>query len=132
VLIALLADTAATLTRDLHDDARVHPLSTAGVLVLALAVIGPGATFRPQLFTIVLLAAEGALLARGDRRLRAASPDRRAIGWELGAQPILLAVWANLHGGFVVGVAMLGLYGGVVLIRGLAARAAAPPATAVR
>jgi hypothetical protein len=116
-LLLLLLDTTRTIERDLREEPYVHPLLLAGVLVLTLSVISPGATFRPQIFTIVALAAQGALLARGDRRLRAPGAGLRAIGWEMAAQPVLIGIWANLHGGFLVGVGMLVIYAAVVVAR---------------
>ena len=56
--------------------------------------------FRPQLFDYVFLAALIAMLARE-------SYGRRAPLWL--AVP-MLALWANLHGGFFVGLAALGVY----------------------
>ena len=56
--------------------------------------------FRPQLFDYVFLAAFIAMLARE-------SYGRRAPLWL--AVP-MLALWANLHGGFFVGLAALGIY----------------------
>src|SRR5581483_6391360 len=62
-VVALLVDAVRTLASELAPEGRVHPLTAAAGLVLALAVIAPGASFRPQLFTIALLAAQGSLLA---------------------------------------------------------------------
>lgn len=90
-----------------------HPLGVAAVMIAALAVIAPGATFRPQLFTMVFLAVELALLLRGDHRLRAGGV--RTLPLELAAMPLLLLVWANVHGGFLVGLGLFGVYGGVTL-----------------
>ena len=54
--------------------------------------------FRPQLFDYVFFAALIAMLARE-------SHGRRAPLWL--AVP-MLALWANLHGGFFIGLAALG------------------------
>ncbi len=56
--------------------------------------------FRPQLFDYVFLAALIAMLARE-------SYGRRAPLW---LTVPMLALWANLHGGFFVGLAALGVY----------------------
>jgi hypothetical protein len=56
--------------------------------------------FRPQLFDYIFLAALIAMLARE-------SYGRRASLWL--AVP-MLALWANLHGGFFIGLAALGIY----------------------
>lgn len=101
-----------------------HPLTIAAVLIAALAVIAPGATFRPQLFTMVFLALEVALLLRTDRRLE----DGSVLPPQLAAMPPMMLVWANLHGGFLVGLGLLGVYcatriGGALLqrVRGVTA-----------
>ncbi len=121
-LLLLLLDTARTLAGELGDDQTAHPLAAAMVLILSLTVVSPGASFRPQLFTIVLLAAQGALLARADRRLRGHAGGGPRLSWELLAQPVLIALWTNLHGGFLVGVGMLAVWAGVVALRAIAPR----------
>jgi hypothetical protein len=109
-------DAARTLARDSDLGRAAHPLTQAAALVLSLAVIAPGATFRPQLFTMTFVAALLALLARADHRLRTRG-TRLAVGWELAIVPPLLALWANLHGGFLVGVGLVGLYAVAVVSR---------------
>src|SRR5581483_6676791 len=130
-VVALLVDAVRTLASELAPEGRVHPLPAAAGLVLALAVIAPGASFRPQLFTIALLAAQGSLLARADRRLRSLPGRGARISWELALQPVLLGAWANLHGGFLVGLAQLGIFAGAVALRAVAParwrRGAHPP-----
>lgn len=83
-----------------------RPLVVAGALVFALAVIAPGATFRPQLATMAGLAVEWALLERASRRLA----HEGTTGWEIWCVPPLVLVWANAHGGFLVGVGLMGLF----------------------
>lgn len=76
-------------------------------LLLGLAVaLGPFIQFRPQIFSYVMLSSLMLLLARNTYR----GPARL---W-----PVIpgLALWANLHGGFVVGVAVIGAYGTVRLL----------------
>src|SRR5690606_34052205 len=43
----------------------------------------------------------------------------RRVGWELALLPPLLLVWANLHGGFLVGLGIFGLYGAALAARAL-------------
>lgn len=117
-ILWLLRDAAREWGRCWYPEFRVHPLTEALVLVLALAVISPGASFRPQLWTMLLLAGQLSLLARAERRLLTRSYDGR-IGWEVGVQPALIALWANLHGGFLVGVAVFGLFVASALVRSL-------------
>jgi hypothetical protein len=122
-MIALLIDAARSVGRLVWSSEKLRPLTVALVLIPVLAVIHPGASFRPQLFTMLFLALEGALLARADVRMTcdggdaSGSPKRSRIGWELAVLPPLLLVWANLHGGFLVGLGIFGLFGGVVALR---------------
>ena len=105
MLVAMLdaiRSTAACLT----PDERPHPLTIAAALVAALSVIAPGATFRPQLFTMVFLALEVAMLLRADRRLESGS----TVPAQLAAMPPMMLAWANLHGGFLVGLGLLGVW----------------------
>src|ERR1700688_2023152 len=81
------------------------------ILTLAAVTLAPQMQFRPQLFTFVFLAGLLAILARDNY-------GRRAPLWI--AIP-LLALWANLHGGFIAGVATLGTYGVFKLAGDLAA-----------
>lgn len=67
------------------------------VLAAAVGALVPQMQFRPQLFDYVALAAIAAMLARE-------SGGRRAPLWL--AVPIM-ALWANLHGGFFVGLVVL-------------------------
>jgi len=66
--------------------------------------------FRPQLFDYVFFAALMAMLARE-------SHGRRAPLWL--AVP-MLALWANLHGGFFIGLAALGIYSAALAAQGVA------------
>lgn len=71
-----------------------------GLLGVAASGLMAQLQFRPQIFTFALFAAEIAILTRDNCR-------RSARLWIL--LP-MMAVWANLHGGFIVGVATLGIY----------------------
>lgn len=88
------------------------PLLQAAVLITASVALMPLMQFRPQLYTYTFLAALMALLARENYR-------RRAPLWL--AVP-LLALWVNLHGGFVIGLAVLALYTAVATIEDLVGR----------
>jgi len=81
----------------------------AAVLVVAALAISPQLQFRPQLFTYVLMSALLALLAR--RNYRQSGPLWLSI-------PIFL-VWANLHGGFVVGLGVLAVFTAGATLEGL-------------
>jgi hypothetical protein len=67
--------------------------------------------FRPQMFTFVMLSGLLVLLGRDNYR-------RDAPLWI--AIP-LMALWANLHGGFFIGIATLAVYSGVSTVCDLAA-----------
>lgn len=82
-----------------------------GVLTAVAIALVPQMQFRPQLFTFALMAGLMALLARDNF-------GRRAPVWL--AVPGL-ALWANLHGGYFIGVVALAIYTGVVALQELVA-----------
>ena len=106
VMLLAMLDAIRRTVECLTPDEAPHPLTVAAAFVAALAVIAPGATFRPQLFTMVFLALEVAMLLRADRRLESGS----VLPVQLAALPPMTLAWANLHGGFLVGVGLLGVY----------------------
>jgi hypothetical protein len=79
-----------------------YPAQLAALMVAALG-LRLQIQFRPQLFDYIFLSALLAMLARESR-------GRRARLWL--AIP-MMAVWANLHGGFWIGLVVLGLYAAV-------------------
>ncbi len=79
-------------------------MNTLGLAALAMV---PQNQFRPQLFTFMLLAATLALLTRDNYRGRA----------PLWLMVPIMALWGNLHGGFIIGIATLATYAGVVAVR---------------
>ncbi len=81
------------------------------VLMTGAVALAPMIQFRPQLFDFVALSALLLLLARDSYR-------RAGRRWL--AIPIF-ALWANLHGGFFVGLAVLALYTAVTAVEDLAA-----------
>ena len=85
----------------------------AALAAVALALIQQ-MQFRPQLFDYVLFAALIAMLARE-------TYGRSAPLWL--AVP-MLALWTNLHGGFFIDLAALGIYSAAVAAQGVAARGA--------
>lgn len=70
------------------------------VLVLSAVAIAPSMQFRPQIFTFALFAILLYILAR----------DSYCRGGGLWLAIPMLALWANLHGGFIMGLAALGTY----------------------
>lgn len=91
---------AATVLR--HLAWRGVPAVDAAIVLLygGLLMVPWQGSVRPQVFTYAALALLLALVARAERG------EVRAL-W--GAVP-LMAVWANLHGGFLAGVGVLGLW----------------------
>jgi len=73
------------------------PLVIAVVLPLAAFGLTPGFMFRPQVFSFVLFAVTLALI-RVDLPV-----GRRAVL----ALPLVVALWVNLHGGFLIGCAVV-------------------------
>jgi hypothetical protein len=78
-------------------------------LTAAALALMPQMEFRPQVFTFLLFASLLALLAR--HNYRGTAPLWLAVP--------LLGLWANLHGGFIVGLASLGVYTAIVAIQDL-------------
>jgi hypothetical protein len=108
-----LAATAATITLLAMGAAETGapiPLQLT-VLTTGAVAIAPMLQFRPQLFDFVALSALLLLLARESYR-------RAGRLWL--AIPIF-ALWANLHGGFFVGLAVLAVYTAVTAIEDLTA-----------
>src|SRR3989449_6795807 len=79
------------------------PVLSVAILV-ATCAIGPGWSIRPQVFTYAFFALLLVILGRAFRP--GARPDARAL-W---LAPPLFALWANTHGGFLAGLAVLALY----------------------
>ena len=81
-------------------------LAQAPILLIVALMLVPVMQFRPQLFDFLSLSAIVALLSR--HNWRGSAPLWLAI-------PIV-AVWSNLHGGFFVGIVVMGVYGATVLL----------------
>ncbi|MGH7814679.1 MAG: hypothetical protein ACREQI_11845 [Candidatus Binataceae bacterium] len=80
------------------------PIEIQGMVMLAAAVaLTPQMEFRPQDFSYAFLSVVMALLARDNYR-------GRAPVWIVVP---LMALWANLHGGFAAGLAAIAVYGAV-------------------
>ncbi len=80
------------------------PLIQFAILLFSALAIVPYVQFRPQVFSFALLSALIYMLTREVYRRRA-SPLWLAVP--------MLAVWANLHGGFILGIATLAIYSAV-------------------
>jgi hypothetical protein len=101
LLLALLL--CGAVYRQLRGDG-LEPRRAGIVLLLVTLGLAPGlVTLRPQIFTFFLLYA----LLRLLRRAEAGAPS---VLW---AVPLLAAVWANLHGAVLAGLAVLLLWTGI-------------------
>ena len=79
----------------------LQPVRAALLVLLGLIALIPTlGTFRPQLFTLVAFSVLVAVIRRAEEG------DRR---W-LAALPLLFAIWVNLHGGVLAGIAVLGAW----------------------
>ena len=95
VLVAAIA----VLLRTMVDE------GVSAVVALPLAWVATGSASihylaRPHLVTILLMAIASAILIA----------DRRSASWRLWLLVPLTALWANLHGGFLALIALVGLY----------------------
>ena len=100
-------------------------LEVVVVFTLAWGGIAPVMAFRPQLFTFFLFALLLALISR-THLTRSLNP-----AWTLAWVPLML-LWANTHGGFLAGLAVIGLLTGVTGLRLLFARQDAALAESTR
>jgi hypothetical protein len=100
-LLKLLFTAAAILMVALADAETGAPeLAQFAILIAVAAISAPYFQFRPQTFTFTLFAAVMLILTRE-------AYGRNVRLWVL--LPIFI-VWANLHGGFIMGLAALGTY----------------------
>lgn len=107
-LLKLVCATATVTFLAAAEAETAAPLAVqAAVLIAAAVIISPQLQFRPQMFTFALMSALLALLAR--RNYRGSSQLWLAV-------PIL-ALWANLHGGFIVGLAALAAFSAAVTLK---------------
>lgn len=112
VKAALAAALCAVILRELRDRC-VPPVVRDGWLLLAaLGAVLTTLTIRPHLFSLVLFAA----LLRLLRQAGTGHPRRLVL------IPPLMALWANLHGGWLVGGCVLAIWTGEQLMRADATR----------
>ncbi len=92
---------AVLLVADAIGESGAPILTQIAILLAMCAAICPQIQFRPQMFTFAGFAAILALLSRFTYRGRA--PLWLAVP--------LIALWSALHGGFIMGLAALGVFG---------------------
>jgi hypothetical protein len=63
---------------------------------------------RPEIFSLLCICCESLLLVSAERAARRQEPT---VARGIYLLPLLMAVWANLHGGFVIGFLPLGAFG---------------------
>ena len=102
--------TLALLWRTIRLAGVRRPAAAVLLLLAALGAFGLIMTVRPQLFSMLLFVLELSILNEAGRG------RHRALLWT----PMLFAVWANVHGGWMVGLGVLGLWSaGMLLSRAL-------------
>ena len=98
-----------------------QPVAAGLLLMAVVGTYGQMMTVRPQLFSMLLYTMLLALLngaGRGRRRL---------LLW----MPVLFGFWANLHGGWIVGLGVLGLWSACALFAPRVGRVFRPGAVEV-
>jgi hypothetical protein len=107
VLILLFSIVATLAFWLVFKRSSTHPFLKGFALLLSVWVVVPTVGVRPRVFTMLLTGLYLSLLfdfARGG--------NKRRIWWLVP----LMAVWANLHAGFLMGLVVIGLVGvGIVL-----------------
>lgn len=97
VLIGILI--VGMIFRHLSQDAA--PVRVAILMMPTLFLFKPAvSTIRPQLFSMLLLTLTAFILRRAEN-------GKYRLLWLL---PLLFILWANLHGGFLMGMAIFGLW----------------------
>src|SRR5258707_669229 len=75
------------------------PYIASVLTLLAALASAPLCAARPQMFSLLLISVFLFLLERSSER-----------PWLLGWIPALMMLWVNLHGGFIAGLALMGLF----------------------
>ena len=119
--LALALCTFLLVWRALRQAGVFRPLAAGLLLIAAVGVYPQLIAIRPQLFSVLLFAMLLAIVngaARGRPRL---------LLW----LPVLFACWANLHGGWIVGLGLLGLWSACALFAPRVGRVFRPGAVEV-
>jgi hypothetical protein len=116
LLSALIVTLAYAVLYRLLRHLGANELAAAGLVIWAAFLGLPNLGVRPREFTALFFA------VFLDRLYRERAGESRLL-WLL---PVLMALWANLHGGFVFGLGLLGLFTLSETVAWLAGRRAAP------
>lgn len=102
---------AVVLIADAIAECGASVVSQTVILVATSVAISPHLQVRPQMFTLAAFPAIIAILSRFT--YRGGAPLWMAVP--------LIALWSVLHGGFIMGLAALGVFGGMLAAQDLAA-----------
>lgn len=100
VLIVVFAILTALAFWIAYKRSESHPLIGGAAALLGVWTVLPTIGVRPRVFTLLLSSIYLALLARYMKHGKS-----REIWWLVP----LMAIWANLHGGFLIGLVLIGL-----------------------
>jgi hypothetical protein len=100
VLIVVFAALAALAFWIAFKRSESHPLIGGTAALIGVWSVIPGLGVRPRIFTLLLSSVFLALLARYVRR-----KSGREIWWLVP----LMVLWVNLHGGFLIGLVLIGI-----------------------
>jgi hypothetical protein len=109
-LIALRVALVAAVYLVVWRSLRGRTTGWAREAILVYAIVGTAwviATVRPQLFSVLLFTLLLASLRRVEQGSRAA-----LLGW-----PAIMLVWVNAHGGWIVGLGMIGIWCALAIVR---------------
>jgi hypothetical protein len=98
---------------------KTNPVAAILITLIAAAASSVHWLARPHLFTMLFLALFLNILERARAGQGALNRNRNLAYWVL--LPVLTIVWTNLHGGFIVGIVLVGGYGTGELLKALLA-----------
>jgi len=112
---AIIAAAAFWIT---HRRSAGRPYIAAISVVLGMAVASPVLGVRPQIFSVLFTSIFLAVLEK-----QASTKESRGLWWLVP----LMVVWVNLHGAFVIGLALIGCYTAGLLLDGWLIEGAVQP-----
>ena len=100
IKLAVLAGVMALASRSLREDVPAPLVRDFFVGLIILLTFARTGAVRPQLFSVLLFTVLVVTLRSADRS------GSRSVCW----LPLVFALWANLHGGWITGLCVLGLW----------------------